>query len=99
MVTLVTLYFGWGGFFLGENTAHAQVLSNYIDHIRTTFAGGDPIPDNLFDTSGANPFSNLTINGGESTLAATWQQIVTVQRGGDILTTNAGLQPSFIQVT
>jgi hypothetical protein len=57
-------------------------LSVKMNDIVTNIADGDPFPDNLFDTSGPNPFSGTTTNGGDPMLAAVWEQTIVLGMNG-----------------
>lgn len=78
-----------------SSSLHAADFSVFIDDISTTFAAGQPIPDNLFDTS--QNFANTT-TGGQPTLAASWQQTVRIDRSNPV-NTDYGSRDSIIGVT
>ena len=76
----------------------AQVpLSNYANGVWFPLAGGQPMPDNLFDTSNPNAFSTMTV-GGQDTLTATWIQTVTINRFNP-MPIGPFQAPQIIQVT
>lgn len=58
----------------------AQLISDFITNDIGPISGGDPMPDNLFDTSLL--FQGLTI-GGSPTLSAVWQQTVFISSSGN----------------
>ncbi len=72
-------------------------LSNYANSVWMPLAGGQPMPDNLFNAGGPNPFSQITF-GGQDSLTTIWTQTVTINRLNPI---NVGgfPTPSTIQVS
>ena len=86
---------------LAGQTALAQLPPNLSQLDTTTWQplAQEPMPPNLLDPIGANPFSQIISGFGNDTLVTTWTQTVTINRFGSPVSLGFGLLDSAIEVT